>query len=110
MHSELGNILYDLAKFPDTQITVNTTGIPLIDHQGILTNTPNHVKFIISLDSANSEVFNKIRPTKIPNAHEKAIESAYILSKKGVLKRLNMVITKENQDGVNDMIQLCKLI
>ena len=47
MHPELGDILYRLSEFNGVDITVNTTGIPLIDRQGILSSTPPNVSFVV---------------------------------------------------------------
>jgi len=110
MHPELGSILFGLSEYQDTQTTVNTTGIPLIDRQGILTNTPENVHFVVSLDSLKPEVLQIIRPSRIPNYRERILQSITELSNKGILKRLNMVVTKYNVDEVFDILRYCEEI
>ncbi len=110
MHKDLGTVLFNLAKFEDAQITVNTTGIPLIDRQGILSNTPDNVSFVVSLDSLKKERLQKIRPSKIPNAYERILASIHSLAERGILKRLNMVVTQKNVDEVFDLIAFCEAL
>ena len=108
MHPELGDILYRLSEFNGVDITVNTTGIPLIDRQGILSSTPPNVSFVVSLDSLNESTFNIVRQSSVPAVFARVMSSIKDLSHRGVLKRLNMVVTKENSDEVFRIIDFCR--
>lgn len=107
-HKDLGEILFGLAKLPGSEITVNTTGFPLIDRQGILTKTPKNVSFIVGLDTLDKKNFEEVRSPRIPNLYERVLDNTRFLSERKILKRLNMVVTNKNVGEVFRMMTFCK--
>ncbi|MBT5021580.1 radical SAM protein [Candidatus Woesearchaeota archaeon] len=91
-------------------VIVNTNGVissKLLKQLTKFFSSP-YLDIVVSLDSLQGNQFNKITGTK--NKFTKVVETIFDLKEKGLLKRLNMVITKINCHEIIDMIRFCKKV
>ena len=107
-HKQLGTIVNNLAKLPETQVVVNTTGAFIRDWQGVVSSTPDNVKFIVGLDAIDKTEFNKIKRPRAGIVYEKVIETINILAARKILKRLNVVATPYNYKSFYKILDYCR--
>jgi molybdenum cofactor biosynthesis enzyme MoaA len=104
-HPDIGNIL---KFFSDKKAytLINTNGTLITEHKHDFIELNDNIHVAVSLHTTIEQTYNKIMGTK-RNFH-KVIEGIEYLAKVGNLLRLNMVITKSNEDHLDGMIAYCK--
>lgn len=105
LHPEISSIL----KFFSDQkvyLLVNTNGSRIMQHQHDFTELNDNVHVAVSLHTTNEGAYNQIMQTR--DQIGKVKRGIEFLADIGNLLRLNMVVTRYNQDHVDDMISYCR--
>jgi len=105
IHPQIGSIL----KFFSDQkvyLLLNTNGSLVMRHQHDFTELNDNVHVAVSLHTTDEQAYNTIMRTK--NQFDNVRQGIEYLAEIGNLLRLNMVVTKHNEDHIEDMIAYCK--
>lgn len=97
--------LIDLFNDLGVYLHVNTNASLIEKYEHIFENMQDNIHFAVSLDTLNPELFNNMSGTK--NMFTKVIRGIEIINKAGNLLRLNMVVTKLNEEEIFDIINYC---
>lgn len=108
LHPSISMLLQELSKFNDAHITVNTNGMTTKEIDKNISKGPGNTSYIVSLDTLKESVFDEIVGRN--GAFHVVLNSIERLSKNGVLKRINMVVTKNNDTEIFDLIDFCRTI
>jgi len=105
VHPQIGNVL---KFFSDNKVYVllNTNGRLIMRNKEDFTELNDNIHVAVSLHTTNQNAYDKITGTT--NQFKKVISGIEFLAEIGNLERLNMVVTKYNQDNILDMITYCK--
>lgn len=102
--------IVDILKIFDeigVYLHVNTNGSLIEKFKDEIETLGDNIHFAVSLDTLRPELFDTISGTK--GMFEKVLSGIDILSKTGHLLRVNMVVTKLNQDEIFDIVEFCSL-
>ena len=106
LHPGISVLLQKLSQFNDALITLNTNGMTTKKVNKNISKGPGNTSYIVSLDTLREGIFNKIVGRS--GAFRAVLSNIDRLSKKGVLKRINMVVEKNNITEIFDMIDFCR--
>jgi cyclic pyranopterin phosphate synthase len=107
LHRQFGDILCFFSEFSDIFLLVNTNAALIKkEEKRLLSNANENVHFAASLDSLTPENFDMLSGTT--GYFDQVIDGIRILSERGRLLRLNMVVTRWNIHEVFQIIQFCK--
>lgn len=84
---------------------INTNGSLIKKHKELINNLNSNFRFAVSLDSLKPERLSAI--SRYHN-HKDVIDGINILKSKGLLMRINMVVSSINYDEVYDIISFCQ--
>ncbi len=104
LHPEIKDILKYFSNL-EAISTINTAAFLTVKQKEVVKNLGPNISFITSLDSRDKKTFKKI--TKRGDLYKKTIEGIEYLAANGLLKRINMVVIRDNIDHVFDMITYC---
>jgi len=104
LHPKIGEILHFFSNLPAIT-TINTAAFLIEKKSSIFENLGPSLKVICSLDSLRMDRFNTITQTN--KYFDATIKGIKIVANLGILKRLNMMVVRDNMDEVFDMIDFC---
>lgn len=84
---------------------INTNGSLIKKHTSIINNLNSNFKFAVSLDSLKPDRLLSISKY---NNHQDILDGIRVLTTKGLLMRINMVVSTINHDEVYDTINFCQ--
>lgn len=106
MHKKIGEIVRNIAKHDIDEIVLDSNASAIKDQGGILTSPPPQLKIVCSIDSLNDEGYDFHAGVK--GLRETSIENIKMVAGLGLLKRINMVVTKKNINDVPEMAEFCR--
>ncbi len=84
---------------------INTNGSLLIKHREIIEKLNKNFHFAVSFDTLKPSALKTISGVSL---HREIVEGVRLLSQRGLLMRLNTVVTTYNYDEISDIIEFCK--
>lgn len=105
LHKNIQDILKFFSDFGYYTL-INTNGSLLLKYANILSALKPNIKFAVSLDTLNPEIYKQLNRGIIPLLT--IIEGIKLLNELGLLLRVNMVVNKLNYGEVQDIIDFCQ--
>ena len=106
MHRDIGEIARAITAHDIDELVIDTNASRVADHQGILSRPPRRTKFVCSIDSLDESGYDF--HSGITGARSAALDNIRLLAERGLLKRINMVITRRNAHEVEAMAAFCR--
>jgi len=103
----VGSLLSFFAALPGAATAVNTAAYPVMRRRDdIRVEAGGNLRFVASLDSPHEATFSRVVGRE-GRFHE-VMDGIEWLARRGLLKRLNMMVVQENRAEIPEMIDLCR--
>lgn len=106
LHKHLGEIIKNISDQNVDELVVDTNASLVSNKLAIINDPPQQLKIVCSIDSLDEKTYDF--HAGAVGYRDKAIENIKLLHSKGILKRINMVVTKKNYKEVILMAKFCK--
>lgn len=106
LHKRIGDVVRSITDQDIDELVLDTNASVISDQNEILSNPPKQLKIVCSIDSLSKDSYDF--HAGVSNYQSSAIKNIKFLANKGILKRLNMVVTTQNYKEVVSMSKFCE--
>ncbi len=104
LHPEIAEILMYFSRV-DATCTLNTAAFLITRKKSIFEKLGPNLRFICSLDALDEAQFDYMTGSR--DWFQPTLEGIEYLSNRNLLKRINMVVVRDNIESIPEMIQYC---